>query len=76
VEGTVRRSGDRVRITVQLLGTAPEHHIWANQYDGDIRDVLRLQQEVAGDIVAKVRSKLGMRYTPPAPRKTRGSRDL
>jgi TolB-like protein len=70
VESTVRRSGDRVRITVQLLGNSPERHIWADQCDGDVRDVLLLEREVARDIVANVRNKLGIRY-PLSPRPAR-----
>jgi TolB-like protein/DNA-binding winged helix-turn-helix (wHTH) protein/Flp pilus assembly protein TadD len=57
VEGTVRRSGDRVRITVQLLRTSPERHIWADAFEGDIRDVLSLQRDVARDIVGRIQNK-------------------
>jgi TolB-like protein/DNA-binding winged helix-turn-helix (wHTH) protein/Tfp pilus assembly protein PilF len=59
VEGTVRRSGDRVRITVQLIRTSPEQHIWADAFEGDIRDVLNLQRDVARDIVDRIQSKIG-----------------
>ena len=58
VEGTVRRSGDRVRVTVQLVGTAPEHHIWADAFEGDIRDVLNLQRGVAGKVANQILGKL------------------
>ena len=58
VEGTVRRSGDRVRITVQLIRASPEQHIWADVFDGDIRDVLALQRDVAHDIVGRIQNKL------------------
>jgi TolB-like protein len=47
VEGTVLRSGDRVRITAQLIRTAPEQHLWSESYEGDLRDVLALQGDVA-----------------------------
>ena len=63
VEGTVRRSGDRVRITVQLIRTSPEQHIWADAFEGDIRDVLNLQRDMAREIVARIQSKIG---TEPA----------
>lgn len=58
VEGTVRRSGERVRITVQLVRTSPERHLWAEAYDGDIRDILSLQREAATDIVSRIQTKL------------------
>ena len=58
VEGTVRRSGDRVRVTVQLVRASPEHHIWADAFEGDIRDVLNLQRDVAGKVANKIRGKL------------------
>ena len=47
VEGTVLRSGSRVRITAQLIGTRPERHLWAETYDRDLEDVPALQQHVA-----------------------------
>jgi TolB-like protein/DNA-binding winged helix-turn-helix (wHTH) protein/Tfp pilus assembly protein PilF len=58
VEGTVRRLGDRVRITVQLVRTSPERHVWADAYEGNIRDVLSVQRDVARDIGSKVQAKL------------------
>jgi TolB-like protein/Tfp pilus assembly protein PilF len=58
VEGTVRRFGDRVRVTVQLIGLSPEHHVWAEAYEGDIHDVLNLQCDVAKDIASKIQTKL------------------
>jgi TolB-like protein/DNA-binding winged helix-turn-helix (wHTH) protein/Tfp pilus assembly protein PilF len=56
--GSVVRSGERVRITVQLAHAATDRNLWANSYDRDLRDVLALQREVARDIVAEVRIKL------------------
>jgi TolB-like protein/DNA-binding winged helix-turn-helix (wHTH) protein/Tfp pilus assembly protein PilF len=58
VEGTVRRSGDRVRITVQLIRTSPEQHVWADAYEGDIRDVLSLQRDVAHNIAGNIEARL------------------
>jgi len=43
VEGTVLRFGDRVRITAQLIGLPVERHIWAQSFEGDLRDTLALQ---------------------------------
>jgi TolB-like protein len=54
VEGTVMRSGNRVRITVQLIEAASDRHLWAESYERDLRDVLALQDEVAKRIAAEV----------------------
>ena len=51
VEGSVRRAGDRVRISAQLIDSSSGHHIWAEQYDRDLGDVLALQDEITGAIV-------------------------
>ena len=58
VEGTVQRSGDRVRITAQLIHGPSDKHIWASSYERDLRDVLALQDEVARAIVAEIRIKV------------------
>jgi TolB-like protein len=47
IEGSVLRSGDRVRITAQLIDASTDQHLWAEEYEGDIRDVLALQRDVA-----------------------------
>ncbi|MBZ5515232.1 MAG: tetratricopeptide repeat protein [Acidobacteriia bacterium] len=58
LEGSVLRSGDRVRITAQLIGAVPERHLWARSYERDLRDVLALQGEVAQAIAREVQVKL------------------
>jgi TolB-like protein/DNA-binding winged helix-turn-helix (wHTH) protein/Tfp pilus assembly protein PilF len=58
VEGTVHRSGNRVRITAQLVEAPTDNHLWAERYDADIRDVLKLQDEVASAIVDQIRVRL------------------
>jgi TolB-like protein/DNA-binding winged helix-turn-helix (wHTH) protein/lipoprotein NlpI len=58
VEGSVLRSGDRVRITAQLIRTATDRHIWAAAYDGDLKDVLSLQARVAEAITNEVKLNL------------------
>jgi len=52
VEGSVRRSGDRLRITVQLIDTASDTHIWAEKYDRNLDDIFAIQDEVTAAIVA------------------------
>ena len=58
VEGSVLRSGNRVRITAQLVEAREDRHLWAQSYEGDLRDVLDLQSEVAGDIASEIRVQL------------------
>ena len=50
VEGTILRSGDRVRISAQLIAVRPEHHVWAEAFERDLSDALALQAEVARSI--------------------------
>jgi TolB-like protein/DNA-binding winged helix-turn-helix (wHTH) protein/Flp pilus assembly protein TadD len=58
VEGSVVRSGKRVRITAQLLHGPTDRHLWAETYERDLGDVLRLQSEVAEAIAQQVRAQL------------------
>jgi TolB-like protein/Flp pilus assembly protein TadD len=58
VEGTVLRSGDRVRITAQLIDAPADKHLWAQSYEGDLRDSLALQNQVARAIAENVRVTL------------------
>jgi TolB-like protein/DNA-binding winged helix-turn-helix (wHTH) protein/Flp pilus assembly protein TadD len=58
IEGTVRRSGSRVRITVQLIGVSPEQHIWAEAYETTLGDVINLQRSLADRIVDEVQVRL------------------
>jgi TolB-like protein/DNA-binding winged helix-turn-helix (wHTH) protein/Tfp pilus assembly protein PilF len=58
VEGSVMRSGDRVRITAQLIQAATDQHLWAETYEGDLSDVLTLQGNVARAIAEQVRAQL------------------
>jgi TolB-like protein/DNA-binding winged helix-turn-helix (wHTH) protein/Flp pilus assembly protein TadD len=58
VEGTVTRSGNRVRITAQLLHASSDEHLWAETYERDLGDVLKLQSEMAQTIAQQVRIQL------------------
>ena len=58
IEGTVLRFGDRVRITAQLIEVASDRHLWAHAYEGDLSDILTLQNQVATDIANQIRIKL------------------
>jgi len=58
VEGSVLRDGDRVRITAQLVQAATDRHLWAKSYEGNVADVIRLQNDVARSVTDEVRTKL------------------
>ena len=58
LEGSVRRDAERVRITAQLIDVHSQTHIWAENYDRDLRDILGVQSEVASAIAEQVRVKL------------------
>lgn len=58
VEGTVLRSGDRVRITAQLIDGRSDQHLWADSYDRSLRDVLSTEHEVSNSIADTVKLKL------------------
>ncbi len=58
VEGSVLRSGDRVRITAQLIDAVTDRHLWAESYERDLKDVLALQGEVARAITSEIKVSL------------------
>jgi TolB-like protein/Tfp pilus assembly protein PilF len=58
VEGSVQRSGERVRITAQLIHAPTDRHLWAESYERDLHDVLALQDEVALAIANEIRVKV------------------
>jgi len=58
VEGTVLRSGDQVRITAQLIEAAADKHLWSQSYQGELKDTLALQNQVARAIADQIRVNL------------------
>ncbi len=58
LEGSVRRAGDRARITAQLIEVGDQTHVWAESYERDLRDILALQADVAQAIAYEVQIKL------------------
>jgi TolB-like protein len=64
VEGSVQRSGDRVRITAQLIDARADQHLWARSYERDLRDVLALQDEVAQAIANELKITLASQGQP------------
>lgn len=58
VDGSVRRSGDRVRIVVQLVDAAADEHLWSETYDRELGDIFRVQSQVATSVANAVRLEL------------------
>jgi len=58
VEGSLQRAGNRVRVAVQLIRTATDKHIWANTYDRDLSDALKLESEVAQTIAQQIQVEI------------------
>ena len=61
LEGSVRRSGNRARITVQLVSAEDGYQLWADAYDRDLADVFAVQEEIARAIISALRVRLGVR---------------
>jgi adenylate cyclase len=58
VEGSVRKGGDRVRISAQLIDATTGHHVWAESYDRELRDIFAVQDEITDSIVMAMRPEL------------------
>ena len=58
LEGSVRRSGNRVRVNVQLIDANTDEHVWANDYDRDVTDVFAIQSDLAQSIAQALQAKL------------------
>ncbi|PYL55066.1 MAG: hypothetical protein DMF29_04400, partial [Verrucomicrobia bacterium] len=58
LEGSVRRSGNKVRLNVQLIDATNDQHLWAEDYDGDLSDVFKIQTDLATKIASALQAKL------------------
>jgi adenylate cyclase len=58
LEGSVRKAGNRVRISAQLINAADGYHIWSENYDRDVTDIFQVQDEISGIIANKLRENL------------------
>jgi TolB-like protein/Tfp pilus assembly protein PilF len=65
LEGSVRRSGDRVRITAQLVDAGSGYHIWSGSYQRELTDIFELEDELARAIVQALRVELGVESIEP-----------
>jgi adenylate cyclase len=55
LEGSVRKAGNRLRITAQLIDTATDHHLWAERYDRNLEDIFAVQDNVTREIIAALK---------------------
>ncbi|MGI9291412.1 MAG: tetratricopeptide repeat protein [Gammaproteobacteria bacterium] len=60
LEGSVRKSGNRVRITAQLIDTRNDRHLWSDTYDRELDDIFAIQDEIANAIVSALRTELDL----------------
>jgi TolB-like protein/Tfp pilus assembly protein PilF len=73
LEGSVRRAGSRIRVTVQLINAADGYHLWSERYDAEMADVFAVQDEIATAIAGALKLKLSdelaenRRHTPDLP---------
>ncbi len=58
LEGSVRRAGNKVRVNVQLIDATTDQHVWAEDYDGDLTDVFKIQTDLAKKIAVALQAKL------------------
>jgi TolB-like protein len=66
LEGSVRRAGNRIRVTVQLINIADGYHLWSERYDRELRDVFAMQDEIAAAIAGALQGKLTGQASPGA----------
>src|SRR5437016_2920676 len=59
LEGSVRKAGDKLRVTAQLVNVADGYHLWSEDYDGDVKDIFTFQSNVAKRVVDALQMKLG-----------------
>ncbi|GAB4294601.1 MAG: adenylate/guanylate cyclase domain-containing protein [Ignavibacteriaceae bacterium] len=60
LEGSVRKYGNKIRVTAQLINTTDGYHIWSETYDRDFKDIFDLQDEISGTIAHKLREKFSL----------------
>ena len=58
LEGSVRKAGNRLRVTAQLINVSDGYHLWSDRYDRDLDDVFEVQDEIARAVVDKLKVKL------------------
>jgi TolB-like protein/DNA-binding CsgD family transcriptional regulator/Tfp pilus assembly protein PilF len=71
LEGSVRRAGERIRVTAQLIDGVTGGHVWSERYDGQLADVFDLQDEITRNVVASVLTRVHLTANEPVGRNTR-----
>src|ERR1700694_5536557 len=59
LEGSVRKAGEKLRVTAQLINVSDGYHLWSKDYDGDVKDILNFQSNVAEQVVQQLQVQLG-----------------
>jgi TolB-like protein len=70
LEGSVRKAGDNVRITAQLIGAANDRHLWSDTYDRSLEDIFAIQSEIASAIGNALLTPMGLESAPVVPAAT------
>jgi TolB-like protein/DNA-binding winged helix-turn-helix (wHTH) protein/Tfp pilus assembly protein PilF len=66
LEGSVRRDGGKVRVTAQLIQLSDQTHLWAQEYDRELRDILVIQSDISEEIASEIERELGAPQSRPA----------
>jgi len=75
LEGSVRQSGGRLRITAQLINVADGFHLWSNSYERELADIFEIQEEIAGEIASALQVELGFQVAQSVARRTTDNLD-
>ncbi len=71
LEGSVRKAGNRIRVTAQLIDGADGGHVWSERYDGELADVFDLQDEITRNVVASILTQVHLTASEPVKRSKR-----
>lgn len=66
LEGSVRKSGNTIRVTAQLIDTATDSHVWSETYDRELNDIFAIQDDIAAKILEELKVTLGTKKLPDA----------
>ncbi len=58
LEGSIRHSGDRIRVTAQLIQSSDQSHLWADSYDRELSDILKIESDIASSVASEIRLTL------------------
>jgi adenylate cyclase len=65
IEGSVQRSGDKLRVTVQMIDASTGGHVWSERYDRNMKDIFEIQDEITLQLVNSIKDKYNIRYVYP-----------